>query len=232
MPSLPRILWDVLKGKRVLLVSDYAIANMVFIVEASLLLARKNTVYVVYAQPMRLELFHNIASTRRTENILERIILFDSLEGTRVSKPLIVYGIDYVPLNTLSTLSNSIVFATAFKAGKLAKILGARIAKLKRITGNEYLVEYGYNKFRVIVDPNKGVFPVKEGIPSNLSRALEELSKAMSEYGPLTYKDAVYVLMGSLKVGKREAQEMLKMLTMKRYVRVEGGYVLLEDYSI
>ncbi len=232
MPSLPRILWDVLKGKRILLVSDYAIANMVFIVEASLLLARKGTVYVVYAQPMRLELFHNIASTRKTENLLERIVLFNSFEGVKTSKPLVIYGVDYIPLNTLPTLSNAMVFATAFKTGKLAKILRARIAKLRRITGNEYLVEYGYSKFRVIVDPSKGVLSVREGMPSNLSRALEELSRAMSEYGPLTYKDAVYVLMGSLKVDKREAQEILRTLTMKRYVRVEGGYVLLEDYSI
>lgn len=232
MPSLPRILWDVLKGKRVLLVSDYAVANMVFIVEVSLRLAKKNTVYVAYTQPIRLELFHNIASTRRAENLLEKIILLDSLKEDKIGRPLIVYGVDYAPLDALSSLNNAIVFATAFKAGKLARILRARIAKLKRITSNEYLVEYGYSRFRVIVDPSKGVLPVRESMPSNLARALEELSKAMSEYGPLTYRDAVYVLMGSLKIDKKEAQEILRTLTMKRYIRIEGGYILLEDYSI
>lgn len=227
---LARMFKDILSGRRILLVSDYASANMVFLYEVALKLVLEGhkTIGLVEGLPLRLDLLEDMASSKGLgKEVLSHIVVLKP--GFKPTIPVLIYGTDSIGFNDIVKLSSKTIFATAHRQDKLPKILRARVARLTRVD-DEYILHYGYGKCRVRIT-NKGVELVS-GMPKGIiGRALEEIMKAIAEYGPITHKDAVYVLMGSLGIDKRHAQYVLRELVSKRYVRVEDGYIIIEDYS-
>lgn len=227
---LARMFKDVLSGKRILLVSDYASANMVFLYEVALKLVseKHKTIGLVEGLPLRLDLLEDMASSKGLgRKVLSHIVVLKP--GFKPTIPVLVYGADAIDFKDLVKASSKIAFATAYRQGRLPRLLRARVARLTRID-DEYILRYGYGKCRVWIT-NKGVELVS-GMPKGIiGRALEEIVKAIAEYGPITHRDAVYVLTGSLGIDRRYAQYLLRELVFKRYVRVEGGYIIVEDYS-
>lgn len=225
-----RIIKDVLSGRRVLLVSDYASANMVFLYEVALsyVKEKQGVVGIVEGLPIRVDLLEEMAKVKGLGKELSRIVVLKP--GFKPTIPVLIYGADQLAYDDLVKLSAKTMFATSYKSGRLPKLLHARIARLVKVNG-EYILYYGYSRIRLRI-LTSGV-EVLESIPKGIiGKAMEELMKALTEYGPITHKDAVYVLMGSLGIDKKQAQYLLRELVIKRYIRIEGGYIIIEDYSM
>lgn len=225
-----RIIKDVLSGHRVLLVSDYASANMIFLYEVALSYVgeKKEVVGIVEGLPIRIDLLEKIAEIRGLKDELSNIMVLKP--GFKPSVPVLIYGADQLKYDDLMKLSTKTIFATSYKSGRLPRLLRARVARLVKVN-NEYILQYGYSRVRLCVSMN-GI-EILESTPKGvIGKAIEELMKALVEYGPITHKDAVYVLMGSLGIDKKRAQHLLRELVTKRYIRIEGGYVIVEDYSM
>lgn len=228
--KLLRIIKDVLSGRRVLLVSDYASANMAFLYEVALsyVKERQGVIGIVEGLPIRVDLLEEMAKIKGLGKELSRIVVLKP--GFKPTIPVLIYGADQLAYDDLVKLSAKTMFATSYKSGRLPKLLRARVARLVKVN-NEYILHYGYSRIRLRILAS-GV-EVLESIPKGIiGKAIEELMKALMEYGPITHKDAVYVLMGSLGIDKKQAQYLLRELVIKRYIRIEGGYIIVEDYSM
>ncbi len=222
---------DLKNRKRIILISPYASANMVFLFEALLAVSDiYEYIGIVEGMPVRIDLLENIASRKgyEPENILKKTVILKP--GFKPTIPVLVYGLENIDSKSLRLLSYRFVFGTTTKLGELHRILYARRARLEQV-GGEYILTYGYKRIRLKIT-EKGIEVVSSTPPGILGRALSELMKALTEYGPLRRSDAVYVLMGSLGVDRRYAQAILAKLVEKKYVKIESGYIIIEDYSI
>ncbi len=226
-----KIFNDLRERKRVILVSPYASANMIFLFEALLAVSDLyEHLGIVEGIPVRIELLEKIALSKgyEPEKILDKTIVFKP--GFKPTIPVLVYGLESIDYRSLKLLSYKFVFGTTTKLGNLSRILYARRARLDQV-GNEYILTYGYKKTRLKIT-DKGIEVVSSAPPGILGRALSEIMRAIAEYGPLKKKDAVYVLVGSLGVDKRYAQALIAKLAEKKYIRIEYGYIIVEGYSI
>ncbi len=222
---------DLKERRRIILVSPYASANMILLFEALLVVSDLyDHIGIVEGLPIRIELLEKIAVNKGydPDEILEKTVVFKP--GFKPTVPVLVYGLENIDYKSLKLLSYRFVFGTTIKLGELPKILYARRARLEQV-GKEYILIYGYKRTRLRIT-DKGV-EVVSSIPSGiLGRALSELLKAIAEYGPLKRSDAVYVLVGSLGIDKRYAQTLLAKLVEKKYIKIEYGYIIVEDYSM
>ena len=226
-----KILSDLRERKRIILVSPYASANMVFLFEALLAVSDLyEHIGVVEGIPVRIELLEKIAISKGydPEKILDKTVVFKP--GFKPTMPVLVYGLENIDYKSLKLLSYKFVFGTTTKLGNLSRILYARRARLDQV-GNEYILTYGYGKTRLKIT-DKGIEVVSSAPPGILGRALSEIMRAIAEYGPLKKKDAVYVLVGSLGVDKRYAQALIVKLAEKKYIKIEYGYIIVEGYSM
>ncbi len=227
---LLKIFSDLRSRKRVILVSPYASANMVFLFEALLVVSDMyEHIGIVEGMPVRIDLLENIASSKGYEpdKILSKTVVFKP--GFKPTIPVLVYGLENIDNRSLRLLSYKFVFGTTSKLGELHRILYAKRARLEQV-GKEYILTYNYKRTRLKIT-EKGIEIVSSAPPGVLGRALSELMKAIAEYGPLKRSDAVYVLVGSLGIDKRYAQALIAKLVEKKYIKIEYGYIIVEDYS-
>ncbi len=225
-----KIFSDLRNRRRIILVSPYASANMVFLFEALLVISDMyEHIGIVEGIPVRIDVLEKIASSKGYEpdKILNKTIVLKP--GFKPTIPVLVYGLENIDDKSLRLLSYKFVFGTTTKLGELHRILYARRAKLEQV-GKEYILTYNYKKIRLKIT-EKGIEVISSTPSGILGRALSELMKAIAEYGPLKRNDAVYVLVGSLGIDKRYAQTLLAKLVKKKYIKIEYGYIIIEDYS-
>ncbi len=177
----------------------------------------------------RIDILDNIAKRYRTEDALANIHIIDKCilsdqYGGKLS--IIIFDINEHCINALRKLSSRILFATCAKIGNLRKLLRFRVAYLKHAYGKEYILMYSNESVRIRIEP-AGIYPALQKPKGILGKALAVLKDGIMEYGPLTTKDALYVLVGNLKIDKKYARRILQELVNRKYVRIEGGYILL-----
>lgn len=221
---------DLRNRRRIILVSPYASANMVFLFEALLAVSDMyKYIGIIEGMPIRIEVLENIALSRGYEpdKILNKTIVFKP--GFKPTIPVLVYGFENIDNKSIRLLSYKLIFGTTTKLGDLHRILHARRARLEQV-GKEYILTYNYRKTRLRIS-EKGIEIISTMPSGILGRSLSELMKAIAEYGPLRRNDAVYVLVGSLGIDKRYAQALLAKLVEKKYIKIEHGYIIIDDYS-
>jgi len=229
----PKLIQDVVNGVRVFLLSPYSSANMIFISEVAVKLVKyrgKPIILIDNTGLYRVEVLDNIAKRYGVVNALDMVKIFNKcilpLDNVKEIPSILVFNIDEQCISSLKRSSSRILFATCSKVGNLRKMLRFRIAYLKHAYGREYLLTYLNETIRICIEPT-GIRLSLQTPRGILGKALNALRDSIMEYGTITTKDAIYVLMGSLKIDKRYARKILQELVNKKYIKIEGGYILL-----
>ncbi len=90
--------------------------------------------------------------------------------------------------------------------------------------GDEYVLRTSINQYRFKLN---GINIIEETLKGILGEAYNTLREAVMEYGELTVKDAVFLLVKELGIDKEKARKILSKLGEKKYIRARKGILEL-----
>ncbi len=96
---------------------------------------------------------------------------------------------------------------------------------LKKISNNTYELSLRniHERYRFVIQDHRLLFIEK---PSGfLGKAYRVIEEALLEYGELSVKDTVSILVYELGIDKKKAREILSKLIENKYIRVEKGRI-------
>lgn len=215
--------WSLLKGKWIIGSHD-SWAKQMLLLYLALIASKYGLVYIIPYQPIKYELIDQIKSVVEKLGYNEdKILILPRRRIESVSKDvrlILYYEIPYTPK---IDFNNIIVFTTP--GSSVRKYPGWNRIMLKKIEGNEYMLKTSEAVMRIVISV-KYIGPSK-GPTGIYGEALDHLRRGIIEFGQLTVRDAVEIIMYNMGLSKDKAREVLGYLVRKGYVQIKGKEIIV-----
>ncbi len=155
---------------------------------------------------------------------LDNIVLVDrhGFISNRGDAVLYIYIDPYKPF--LPKHTGNVIVMVKPRSG-LKAFYGWKRVYLKRVEGREFILKHGSITQRVVISVDYiGLAKSPRGF---LGKALNVLRRGVVDYGSLSVREAVELLMYGLGIRKDEARNVLKELVKRRYVEVKEKEVIV-----
>jgi hypothetical protein len=218
-------------GSRAVVVSHQSWATTILTALASynIIIAEKKRPIISEATPTH---HPSIARFLEKKGVSEDLYpIFTDFPFKQGQEPIIVHSVgkdlsEYHKYLRENLFAVRVVFTHANKG--LSTILRFPVIRLVSIKGKVFKVQESTTRKHYVIEINEeGLNKISYSGKSFTGKAYEILLDAMSNFGEITVKDAVYILRGNMGIDNRLAREIIGRLVEERKIRIKKGVVML-----